>query len=317
MLVLGASGQIGYEIVGALARASLPVRVLVRNDKLAYPSTVEVQQSDEFTPQTLRNALVGVRHVLYCVGKPEQYVRTPGIFQRTNCDLLESFLSELVRSGCRRLTYISTFEVFEAMEGKIRETNPLAEIQGLSPYYQSMIKAFAIVREAAASNGVELTTIHPSAVYGGLNTGHGFTDYIVNLIDWKVFRVPCIFDSRFPVVHVSSISDGVLRLLDTSGHFLVSDQMTSLVEIAATVKRYTNSYVPITLPLPLMRLFTPMIEALSTKMGMHPILARVQFDYMTKSAEPEISAIESRTGWRPMPLAAGISRFVSSYKRSS
>ena len=63
----------------------------------------------------------------------------------------------------------------------------------------------------------ELTTIHPAAVYGGHNTGGGITDYMENLASRNWPRLPFINPSSFPVVHVQSLTDAIVKSLDTPG----------------------------------------------------------------------------------------------------
>ena len=62
------------------------------------------------------------------------------------------------------------------IDGVIRESHPVASEIGFSPYFQSMIRAYRLVTDFAARHDIQLVTIHPAAVYGGLNTGEGFTN---------------------------------------------------------------------------------------------------------------------------------------------
>ena len=69
----------------------------------------------------------GVDHVIYGIGLPEQFQFDDGVFDRVNCQLLQTFLEALASSGVRRLTYISTYEVFEVIDNDIDETHPIAD----------------------------------------------------------------------------------------------------------------------------------------------------------------------------------------------
>jgi uncharacterized protein YbjT (DUF2867 family) len=61
ILVIGASGQIGREVVAQLSAAGLPVRALSRNpQKAGLPAAVEVVGADLSTPETLDDALDNV-----------------------------------------------------------------------------------------------------------------------------------------------------------------------------------------------------------------------------------------------------------------
>ena len=93
-----------------------------------------------------------------------------------NLKLLQTFLHAMEKSALRRLVYISTYEVFAARDGIIRESHPTSALEGLSPYFQAMTKAYTEATAFAARTATALTTIHPAALYGGLNTGEGFTN---------------------------------------------------------------------------------------------------------------------------------------------
>ena len=58
VLVTGASGQIGREVVAQLSAAGLPVRALSRRPRTAgFPDSVEVVGGDLTAPETLDDAL--------------------------------------------------------------------------------------------------------------------------------------------------------------------------------------------------------------------------------------------------------------------
>jgi NAD(P)-dependent dehydrogenase (short-subunit alcohol dehydrogenase family) len=58
ILVAGATGQIGREVVAQLTAADLPVRALSRNPRTArFPAAVEVVRGDLTAPETLDDAL--------------------------------------------------------------------------------------------------------------------------------------------------------------------------------------------------------------------------------------------------------------------
>jgi nucleoside-diphosphate-sugar epimerase len=67
-----------------------------------------------------------IDHVIYGIGLPEQFLFDNSVFDRVNCQLLRTFLEALRSSGVRRLTYISTYEVFEVIDNEIDETHPVA-----------------------------------------------------------------------------------------------------------------------------------------------------------------------------------------------
>src|SRR3954453_536298 len=90
ILVTGATGNVGAELVHALAAAGEPVRALVRDDarRAALPAGVEAAVGDLNRPGTLAPALDGVRgvHLLAgYAGLPEalEHMRRAGVERAT------------------------------------------------------------------------------------------------------------------------------------------------------------------------------------------------------------------------------------------
>jgi len=312
ILLLGATGQIGHALAGALSQAGHQLTALVRSAAAQkFPATVTVIEQGEFTLDGFRSALGDMDHVIYGIGLPEQFLFDSSVFEKVNCDMLRVFLSALQGSGVRRLTYISTYEVFEATDGAIDETHPIANESKMTPYFQSMIRAYRLVVNFSQASDISVTTIHPAAVYGGQNTGGGITDYMENLASRNWHRLPFISPSSFPVVHVDSLADAIMRSLDKPGAYIVSDQMTSLRDIANAMRKQTWSYIPLTVPLWFILLGIYLLEAIAHVIKVKPFASAVQIAFLTKGWIPSPSKAVSILAWKPMPLEEGIRRFLS------
>jgi len=311
ILMLGATGQIGHALTDAVSRTEHDVSVMVRSTRPRFPDNIRVIQSAEFTPDAIRAALEGADHVIYGIGLPEQFTRDPGIFEKVNCALLRTFLEELRKTGIRGLTYISTYEVFENINDLIDETHPIADESHMTPYFQSMVRAYRSVVEFAEKNGVRLTTIHPAAVYGGLNTGDGITQFLENIASRNWHKVPFITRTRFPVIHVDSLTGAIVKAIGKPGAYIASDQMTSLGEISQIVRGRIASYVPLTMPVPITKLGVSILEAAARLIGVKPFASSVQLEYLTKGWEPSPAKAVRELDWKPLPLTEGVERYLS------
>lgn len=311
ILLLGATGQIGYALAHALAGAGHSLRVLVRDrHKLSFPAAVTVIEAPTFTADVFARALDGIDHAIYGIGLPEQFQFDPTIFERVNLGLLDTFLQTLAGSSVRRLTYISTYEVFEPVDGIIREAHPVASEAGKTPYFRAMIQAYRLATTFAAQHDITLTTIHPAAVYGGLDTGYGFTRYIENLLQWRVFAVPFLVAGRFPVVHVDSLANGIMLTLDHPGPFIISDQMTDLQDIAVTLQPWGNSIVPPVAPLWLVKAGAHLLALGARVVRRRPLMAPQQVAFITAGNEPRPDKIRDELGWQPTALKDGLLHYL-------
>ena len=128
ILIIGATGQIGYTLTTALAKTEHQLSVLVRDgSRLTFPERVNVIESAVFDTAAFHRALTNIDHVIYGVGLPEQFLIDDTLFDQINRGLLQRFLAALRVSETCCLTYISTYEVFEEIGGVIRESQPIAD----------------------------------------------------------------------------------------------------------------------------------------------------------------------------------------------
>jgi hypothetical protein len=186
----------------------------------------------------------------------------------------------------------------------------------MTPYFQSMVRAYRMAVDFARAHDIRLTTIHPAAVYGGINTGGGITDYMENLASRNWPRLPFINPSSFPVVHVQSLTDAIVRSLDTPGPYIVSDQMTSLSDIAQTMRKQVWSYVPMTIPLWLIMIGIRLLEVMAKIFRIKPFASTVQIAFLIKGWKPDPSKAIRELDWKPLPLEEGISRFLAARRPS-
>jgi dihydroflavonol-4-reductase len=318
ILLLGATGQIGYALTKVLAQTEHNVSVLVRSASgLLFPASVRVIEQQDFTSAALRAAMQDVDHVIFALGLPEQFLFDNSVFEKVNYELLATSLEAMRHSAVSRLTYISTYEVFGVINGTIRETHPVADDSRMTPYSRSKVRAYKLAVDFARQNGMQLTTIHPAAVFGGLNTGDGITGYMEKLSLWKWHLVPFINAGRFPVIHVDSLTDVIVKSLDAPGAYLVSDQMTTLQEIAQVIRKQIPSYVPVVMPLWVIRAGVFVMEAFAKVARVKPLTSTVQIDFLTRGWRPDPAKAIQELGWKPMDLEEGCRRFCLSHSKSA
>ncbi|MBL8992374.1 MAG: NAD-dependent epimerase/dehydratase family protein, partial [Spirochaetia bacterium] len=307
---------IGYPTSLALQEAGYSLRLLVRNKNPVFPETAEIAEKKTFSQEVFSEALEGMDAAFYSLGLPEQWLADPGKFKTTNFDLLKIFLDSWVKSGVRKLIFVSTYEVFAPIVEKIREDHPLF-LHHASTYFKVMTLAYLMVKEFTQKHGLKLITIHPAAVYGGPNTGRGATDFLLNAKNRNILKLPALFKTSFPVVHVDSLARGIIKAIEKDRwgeSYLFSDQMTSLEEMAKTLKALEpRSWIPPRLPVWFVRVLAFILELLS-KWVTHrpPLTAKVQIDFLTKGMTPITEKAVRDLDWKPMPLQEGLQRFLKS-----
>jgi dihydroflavonol-4-reductase len=314
ILLVGATGQLGFALAQRLTQQRDKLTVLVRTGaELGFAPQVRVIQATRFDRAVFEQALQGQELVVYSVGLPEQYARDPAIFETVNHQLFGQFLDALEASPVCRLVYVSTYEVFQAREQRIRESHPLADPNTLSPYFAAMTRAYQRVQQTAARANLSLTTIHPAAVYGGRDTGDGLTHVIENVLNRRYWKIPTILKSRFPVVHADSLADAIFRSFGHTGAFIVSEGMTSLRELALAVKAEApQAFSPPLVPRWMAYAAIGGMEQVARLTGLRPIMSTSQLDFVTKGDEPLAERAVSILGWKPRTLAEGVRLYLNS-----
>jgi dihydroflavonol-4-reductase len=315
ILLIGATGQIGYALATFLASTSHSLTVLVRDQaKLGFAPNVEVITARAFDAAVFERALRDQDMVIYGVGLPEQFAPKKDLFERINLNLSAVFLEALAKSAVKRLVYISTYEVFSAQAGVIRESHSLEDPTKLSPYFAAMGRAYRLVQETAKANGIALTTIHPAAVYGGRDTGDGITHYLENILNRRYLKIPTILSGRFPVVHAQALARAIALSFDHQGAFIVSEGMTSLKDLAQSLRQLAPCFIPPQLPRPLVYASIGLMETGARWLGMRPLLSVSQLDFITKGDEPLAEQAQSVLGWRPGKLEDGLRTYLAERK---
>jgi dihydroflavonol-4-reductase len=316
VLLVGATGQVGFALAHALVAQGHDVTLLVRRGgQLKFPAQARVVTEPVFTEAVFARLLSGTDIAIYGVGLPEQFSFDAEVFERVNLRLLKDFLAAMEQSKLRRLVYISTYEVFAAQHGKIHESHAVASLDGVSPYFRAMTQAYVEAIKFAQRTSTALTTIHPAALYGGLNTSEGFTNVIESLLNWRLWKLPVVLPGRFPLVHADSLAQAITSAMDHTGAFIVNDGMSSLKELSAALRHQANSYPAPEVPAALAYAATAPLEALGRALRIRPILCKVQLDFITSGSEPLADHAAQTLAWAPMRLDEGLSRYLKNRTR--
>lgn len=171
VLVTGATGVVGANLVRTLLKAGQKIRVLVRNnDKSnAVLKDLPVEQAfGEITqPNSLRRALKGCDLVYHTEElNPFGYCSADAYF-RTNVEGTRSVFEASLERGVRRIVHTgSALAVGCGTRSKpLRETAPFDLEHLKDPYISSKREAEALALEFSAK-GLEIVTLNPGIVLG-------------------------------------------------------------------------------------------------------------------------------------------------------
>lgn len=195
ILVTGASGFVGSQVVPALIDAGHRVVALVRSESSGEVvrgrlsperrSAVELRTGDVTQPGTLGPALAGVDGVVHLVAIPRDH-RGGADLRLINTEGTRNVVAAMQASGVRRLVHMGAMGVAD---------DPTLH------YASSKARAEAIVRDS----GLDWTILKPSLQFG---PGDGFFNIIAGLVRLSpgVVPVPGNGQSRFQPIHVADVA---------------------------------------------------------------------------------------------------------------
>ena len=151
IVVTGATGFVGREMMKQLRTEGHPVRAIVRNPKsktarvLVEKDGVELFHGNVIHAPTLAGAMEGAKSVIHLVGIIHEWKEQT--FQRVHVDATVNVIGEAKKSGVKRFLHMSALGT---------------RADGRSRYHQTKWAA----EEAVRKSGMAWTIFRPSVIYG-------------------------------------------------------------------------------------------------------------------------------------------------------
>jgi NAD dependent epimerase/dehydratase len=191
VLVTGAGGFIGSNLVERLVQAGAKVRALVRYNALSswgnleflpreVLSEVEVVSGNVEDGDYVMSVVQGqdiVLHLAALIAIPYSYA-APRSYVRANVEGTLNVLEAARRHSIQRVVHTSTSEVYgTALRVPIDEEHPL---QGQSPYSASKIGADKMAESYWRSFGTQVVTLRPFNTYGPRQSARAFIPTVIS-----------------------------------------------------------------------------------------------------------------------------------------
>jgi dihydroflavonol-4-reductase len=307
VLVIGAAGHVGGNLVRALLAAGRKVRATVYRDERALAGLdVERVKADVLDPASLTAAMQGcevVYHlaaIIAIAGESERRVEDVNIRGPRNV------AAACLEAGVQRLVHFSSIHAFE----QLPLDRPLDETRGEpiagAPTYDRTKAAGEREILQAVARGLDAVIVNPTSVVGPYDFKPSpMGDVLLRLATGKM---PALVTSGFDFVDVRDIVAGAFAAEArgrTGERYLLPGHFATFRELAALMAQASGRRAPrLVTPLWLARVGAPFLGAWCKVTGGRPLYTGESLDILSRS-HPDIRGDKARAelGYQARPLA--------------
>jgi dihydroflavonol-4-reductase len=321
IVVTGAAGHVGANLVPALLARGRKVRVLVHADRRAFQGLdVEVIQGDIRDPESLVDAFKNAEVVYHLAARISIFQHDWPLLEAVNVTGTRNVVEACLRCGVRRLVHFSTIHSIARStgEGTVDELESLVESRRYPAYDRSKAVAEKEVRHGV-ERGLDAVIISPTGIIGpnDYKPSH-FGDALLRLANG---RLPSLVSGGFDWVDVRDVADAALSA-ETKGapgeQYLISGHWVPLGEMAKTIDGIQKKKSMWMLsPLWLAAIGAPFAEAVSRLLGKEPLYTAVSIATLKNSHKTISREKASRAfGYSPRPFEETIRDTIAWYREN-
>jgi len=307
VVVTGASGHLGANLVRALLDAGHQVRALVHTDRRAIAGlNVEIITGDVRDLPSLENAFAGSEIVYHCAGAISLLISEADWLQAVNVGGVYNVVTACRTRRVSRLVHFSSIHALQQqpLDQPIDEDRPLLSVTDSMPYSQSKAAGEMIVRQAV-QNGLDAVILNPTGIIGPYDFKPSHFGSVLLALAQR--RLPALIQAGFDWVDARDVAWAALRAADYAppgSRYLVSGHWVSLPEIAAQIETITGAPAPrLVAPLWLAKFGLPFAGLLRGPDD-RPLFTAVSLDALHDN--PNVSSVRARQelNYAPRQFAA-------------
>ncbi len=322
VLVTGANGHLGYNIVRILAENGYQVRASVRdvNDAertkhLQLPG-VEIVQADIMKPETLAAAMRGMEGLFHVAAvysltskDPEKEVKEPIITGS------ENVLQAAKRFGIKKIIYTSSVAaVGTVAQGEAPLTEKQWNERAIEPYAQAKIESERRAWEFVRKHGLEMVAILPSSIIGP-----GFHRHTPTTLAFELLlrgQIPIAVPLTFSFVDVRDVAQAHILAYENpkaSGRYIAADYTCSMSELFALIHEINPQIkIPTRVLSSSLLWIVPALDWVGNKLAGTPRFASraMILEYGHRQQLVSSQRIRTELGWKPISFKQSVSDTV-------
>jgi dihydroflavonol-4-reductase len=305
ILVTGASGLLGANLVRALLERGARVRCMVHRDRRALEGLeVEIIEGDIRNSQLVVQATKGIELVYHLAG----LISLDGDWDQleaVNVRGVRNVVHACLENGVRRLLHFSSIHAIsgEPFDRPVSEINPRVDGTHQAAYDRSKAAGEAEV-SAGIVQGLDAVILNPTGVIGPLDFKPSMFGQAVIMIARGVF--PVLVQGGFNWVDARDVTECALLAAEQAppgGQYIIGGEWRSVKDIAVVVAGMFGGRPPyLYAPLWMASMSLPLSAAYSRLAGKRNIFTQLTLDALSSNPNVDDSLARRELGYSPRPF---------------
>jgi dihydroflavonol-4-reductase len=306
VVVTGASGHIGANLVRSLLAQGRDVRALVHMDRRAIEGLdIEIAGGDICDVNSLYKAFEGADVVYHLAASITLALDNWPLIEQVNVTGTRNVVDACIKCGVRRLVHFSSVHAFAQypLDIPVTETRPIVDAENHPPYDRSKAMGKKIVLGEIAK-GLEAVIICPTAIIGPY-------DYKISHLSWALLSIaggkfPALVEGGFDWVDVRDVVAGAMAAEQNApagSMYLLSGHWASMSDLAKIVHDLFGSPVPgFTCPLWLAPVGIPFASIYARVTGTEPVFTKFTLNAIKSNRNISHEKATRELGYNSRPL---------------
>jgi dihydroflavonol-4-reductase len=306
VVVTGASGHVGANLVRALLARGCSVRAVVHRERRALEGLrVETVEGDICDPASLRRAFEGAEVVYHAAAHISILMTEWPLLESVNVVGTRNVVEACLHCRVPRLVHFSSIHALEEKPPNVPadESCPLVESRRAPPYDRSKAAGEREVLRGG-EQGLNAIIINPTAVIGpyDFRPSH-FGRALLAIANG---RLPALVPGGFNWVDARDVVEGAMRAAERApigARYLLSGHWVSVRDMAAVVEGITGVAAPrFVCPMWLARIGAPFVTAFARLDGNSPLYTSVSLRALCSCHDVSHARATRDLDYRPRPF---------------
>ena len=317
VVVTGASGHLGTNLVRALVAAGHPVRAVdMRRGPGLDGLDVELATADVVDADSMRAGLAGADVVYHLAARISIAGDPDGSVWRVNVDGVRVTASAALAAGVRRFVHCSSLHAYDmSVNGRVDEFHPRSVGAGTPLYDRSKWAGEVALRQVAAG-GLDYVVVNPSGIVGPVDLAPSRMGR--TLLAAFRGRMPLVIPGGFDWVDVRDVAAGLMAAGErgrTGDNYLLGGHRASVAELVAMAAAVAGRRPPRgSVPLKLVSPVAAAAVRIPARYRDRVLLTPESIHAVT--TDPDVVSNKARAdlGYSPRPLAETVEDLYASFR---